>query len=52
MPFHAPLITTLVEGTIDIYADNKVIEQYTLHGGFVEMNDNTCVVLAESAVAV
>jgi F-type H+-transporting ATPase subunit epsilon len=52
MPLHAPLITTLGEGTVDIYADNKVVEQYTLHGGFVEMNDNKCVVLAESAVAV
>ncbi len=52
MPFHAPIITTLGEGTIDVYANNKVVEQYTLQGGFVEMNDNKCVVLAESAAEV
>lgn len=52
MPFHAPLITILGEGTIDVYANNKVVEQYTLQGGFVEMNDNKCVVLAENAAEV
>lgn len=48
---HAPLIAALGDGKVNLYADNDkaISESITISGGFVEMIDNKCVVLAESA---
>ena len=51
---HAPLITTLSPGVIDIYADseNTVTERIFVAGGFAETNATRCTVLAEEATPV
>lgn len=52
MPHHAPLVSTLQQGTICIYVDGHVVERINVTGGFAEMDAaNRCVVLAEQAAA-
>jgi F-type H+-transporting ATPase subunit epsilon len=46
---HAPIISTLRPGSIAIFEDSKVIRRYFVSGGFVEMHDNRCVILADNA---
>ena len=52
LPGHAPLLSTLRPGTLAIYEDDAVSERLFVEGGFAEVKDNRCVVLAEEAVAV
>jgi F-type H+-transporting ATPase subunit epsilon len=51
---HAPLITTVRPGVIDIYEanDNTVSERIFVAGGFAETTAERCTVLAEEAVPV
>lgn len=51
---HAPLITTIRPGVIDVYADNDntVSERIFVAGGFAEVTAERCTVLAESATPV
>src|SRR5580704_15617743 len=51
---HAPLITSVRPGVIDIYEanDNTVSERIFVAGGFAEVNGERCTVLAEEAVPV
>jgi len=47
---HAPIISALDVGRVDIQkADNSTLS-YAVSGGFVEMNDNQVTLLAERAV--
>jgi len=52
LPGHAPLLSTLRPGTLAIYDGEVVSERLFVAGGFVEVEDNRCVVLAEEAVPV
>jgi F-type H+-transporting ATPase subunit epsilon len=52
LPGHAPLLSTLRPGTMTVYEGDKVFERVFVAGGFAEVGDNRCVVLAEEAVPV
>ena len=47
---HAPMITTVRPGVIDIYEDGKVRERIFVAGGFAEVNETRITVLAEEAI--
>lgn len=50
LPGHSLLISTVRPGVIDIHTDGKVSESIFVAGGFVEVNPETCTVLAEEAM--
>ncbi len=51
---HAPLITTVRAGVIEVYeqSDSAVTERVFVAGGFAEVTNDRCTVLAEEAVPV
>lgn len=49
---HAPLISTLRLGVIDIHDSGTVAERIFVAGGFAEVTAERCTVLAEQAVRV
>ena len=52
LPGHSLLIGTVRPGVIDIHEGGKVTNRIFVAGGFVEVNPETCTVLAEEAVPV
>ena len=52
LPRHSPLLSTLVPGVIDVYEDGTITDRIFVAGGFAEVTENRCTVLAEEAVAV
>lgn len=50
LPDMSPLIATLQPGTIDIYKGNEIQRRIFVAGGFVEVSDSKCTVLAETAI--
>jgi F-type H+-transporting ATPase subunit epsilon len=50
LPRHAPMISTLDAGVIDIYEGGSVVERIFVAGGFAEVTEGRCTVLAENAV--
>lgn len=48
LPGHAKLITGLRGGLVDIYQDNKITDRFFVSGGFAEVTETTCSVLADS----
>lgn len=50
LPGHAPLISTVRPGVIDVYEDNTITERVFVAGGFAEVTAQRCTVLAEEAV--
>ena len=46
---HAPIVAALGKGQLKILKDKNTQEQYTIDGGFVEMNNNKTIVLLEGA---
>ncbi len=46
---HAPVLSLLRPGLIEIYDGNKVSERVFVEGGFAEVNPNGLIVLAEAA---
>ena len=50
LPRHAPIISTLDAGIIDIYEGGSVVERIFVAGGFAEVTEERCTVLAENAV--
>ena len=50
LPRHAPLISTLDAGVIDIYEGGSVVERIFVAGGVAEVTEERCTVLAENAV--
>lgn len=51
LPRHAPMISTLSAGVIDIYQGGAVVDRIFVAGGFAEVTETRCTVLAEEAVA-
>jgi F-type H+-transporting ATPase subunit epsilon len=49
---HAPMITTVRPGVIDIFEGDRVVDRIFVAGGFAEVTEERCTVLAEEAVAV
>ena len=53
LPGHAPLISTVRPGVIDVYASRaEVSSRIFIAGGFAEVTPERCTVLAEEAVPV
>ena len=50
LPRHAPMISTLDAGVIDIYEGGSIVERLFVAGGFAEVTEERCTVLAENAV--
>jgi F-type H+-transporting ATPase subunit epsilon len=49
LPGHAPLISTVRPGIIDVYEGNTVTDRIFVAGGFAEVTAERCTVLAEEA---
>jgi F-type H+-transporting ATPase subunit epsilon len=52
LPEHSPLMALLRPGVIEIYEGNQVSRRIFVGGGFAEVNETGCTVLAEEAVPV
>ena len=52
LPQHSPAITTVRPGTIVVYEGGVVTDRIFIAGGFAEVSDNRCTVLAEEAMPV
>jgi F-type H+-transporting ATPase subunit epsilon len=50
LPGHAPMLSTVRPGVIDIYAKGAVINRIFVAGGFAEVTEGRCTVLAEEAI--
>ncbi|MEQ8586286.1 MAG: F0F1 ATP synthase subunit epsilon [Thalassobaculaceae bacterium] len=50
LPRHAPMISTLDAGVIDIHEGGSVVDRIFVAGGFAEVTEERCTVLAENAV--
>jgi len=49
---HAPMIATVRPGTIDVYEGDRVTDRILIAGGFAEVTETRCTVLAEQAINV
>ena len=49
LPGHAPLLSNIRPGTVDIYNDGFVSRSIFVEGGFAEANDEGCTLLATRA---
>ena len=47
---HAPLISTVRPGVLEVYQGNKVEQRFIVVGGFAEVTPERCTVLADEAV--
>ena len=52
LPGHAPFISSIRPGTIDIYTGREIAERIFVAGGFAEVTNKRCTVLADDAVRV
>jgi F-type H+-transporting ATPase subunit epsilon len=52
LPRHAPLISTLRPGVIQVHNGGSVTEQIFVVGGFAEVTPTRCTVLAEEALPI
>ena len=52
LPGHAPMLSTVRAGTIDIYDGDKVTAQVFVEGGVAVVTDERCTVLVETAMMV
>lgn len=50
LPGHAPMISTVRPGVIDVYENDKVIDRVFIAGGFAEVTETRVTVLAEEAL--
>ncbi len=50
LPGHAPMISTLRPGTLEVYQGDVVEDRYFVAGGFAEVSADRLVVLAEETV--
>ena len=50
LPGHAPLISTVRPGVLEVFQGNKVDQRFLVAGGFAEVTPERCTVLADEAV--
>jgi F-type H+-transporting ATPase subunit epsilon len=50
LPGHAPLISSIRPGTIDVYNGKTIAERIFVAGGFAEVTNKRCTVLADDAI--
>jgi F-type H+-transporting ATPase subunit epsilon len=51
MLLHAPTLSTLRPGFVDVYKDGAVAERYLVTGGFAEVTRTTCTVLVDEVIS-
>ncbi len=51
LPLHAPTLSTLKPGFVDIYKGGVVVERYFVAGGFAEVSPAGCTILVDEALA-
>lgn len=49
---HAPTVLTLAKGIIDVYNDNEINQRLFVGGGFANITETSCIVMADDAIAV
>ena len=52
LPLHSPFMSVLRPGVIETYEGSQVIARIFVGGGFAEVNERGCTVLAEEAMPV
>lgn len=52
LPQHSPLMSTLRPGVLETFEGDRVKERIFVGGGFAEVNERGCIVLAEEAMPV
>ena len=50
LPLHAPMLSTLRPGFVDVYQNNAVKERFFVTGGFAEVTATSCTVLVDEAI--
>jgi F-type H+-transporting ATPase subunit epsilon len=50
MPRHAPTISTLQRGVVEVYVNGNVNSRIMVDGGIADVTEDKCVILAERAV--
>ena len=50
LPLHAPTMSTLKPGFVEVYQDNVVKERFFVTGGFAEVTPTSCTVLVDEAI--
>jgi F-type H+-transporting ATPase subunit epsilon len=50
LPLHAPTISTLKPGFVEVYKGGKVAESFFVTGGFAEVTPTTVTVLVDEAI--
>ena len=50
LPGHAPLISTIRPGTIDVYEGREIVQRFFVVGGLAEVTPERCTVLADEAM--
>ena len=51
LPLHAPTLSTLRPGFVEVYQGNAVKERFFVTGGFAEVTPTTCTVLVDDAIS-
>jgi len=51
LPGHAPLISTIRPGTIDVYEGREIVQRIFVVSGIAEVTPERCTVLADEAMA-
>jgi len=51
LPGHAPLISTMRPGVVEVHDEGKDVEQVFVRGGFAEITSEGVTILAEEAIA-
>lgn len=49
LPRHAPLISTLKRGVVEVYDNGQVTERIMVDGGIADVKEDRCTILAERA---
>jgi F-type H+-transporting ATPase subunit epsilon len=52
LPRHAPFLSMIRPGVIEVYADKQVTERHFVAGGYAEVTPERCTVLADAAMPV
>lgn len=50
LPLHAPTLSTLKPGFVEVYKGGKVAESFFVTGGFAEVTPVSCTVLVDEAI--
>ena len=49
LPEHAPTLSTLKPGFVDVYKAGAVVQRYFVSGGFAEVTRDSCTILVDAA---